>query len=148
MEQYRHELKYLINAGDAELLKERLEHLLEQDAYAINGEYFIRSLYFDDYYHSAYNTKLMGVSENVMKPCVTYTRIYAPVYLIIGLWASYSVVFQTSNFTKPLVAYGIIRSVLNIILDYLLIAKYIERIGDHATNIAEWVIFALTGERE
>ena len=33
------------------------------------------------------------------------------------------------------------------ILDYLLIAKYIERIGDHATNIAEWVIFALTGER-
>ncbi|MCR5762370.1 MAG: phosphate signaling complex protein PhoU [Treponema sp.] len=34
------------------------------------------------------------------------------------------------------------------ILDYLLIAKYIERIGDHATNIAEWVIYALTGERE
>ncbi len=65
--------------------------------------------------------KLMGVSENVMKPCVTYTRIYAPVYLIIGLWASYSVVFQTSNYTKPLVAYGVIRSVLNIILDYLLI---------------------------
>lgn len=56
-----------------------------------------------------------------MKPCVTYTRIYAPVYLIIGLGASYSVVFQTSNYTKPLVAYGILRSVLNIILDYLLI---------------------------
>lgn len=34
------------------------------------------------------------------------------------------------------------------ILDYLLIAKYIERIGDHATNIAQWVIFALTGKRE
>ena len=34
-----------------------------------------------------------------------------------------------------------------IILDYLLIAKYIERIGDHAVNIAEWVIFALTGEK-
>lgn len=34
------------------------------------------------------------------------------------------------------------------ILDYLLIAKYIERIGDHATNIAKWVIYALTGERE
>ena len=65
--------------------------------------------------------KLMGVSENVMGLCVTYTRIYAPVYLITGLYASYSVVYQTSNFTKPLVAYGIIRSVLNIILDYLLI---------------------------
>lgn len=34
-----------------------------------------------------------------------------------------------------------------VILDYLLIAKYIERIGDHAVNIAQWVIFALTGER-
>lgn len=32
------------------------------------------------------------------------------------------------------------------ILDYLLIAKYIERIGDHAVHIAEWVIFALIGE--
>ena len=65
--------------------------------------------------------KLMGVSETVMGFCVTYTRIYAPVYLIIGLGASYGVVFQTSNYTKPLVTYGIIRSVLNIILDYLLI---------------------------
>jgi len=35
-----------------------------------------------------------------------------------------------------------------IILDYLLIAKYIERIGDHAVHIAEWVIYALTGERK
>lgn len=32
------------------------------------------------------------------------------------------------------------------IADYLLIVKYFERIGDHATNIAEWVIFAMTGE--
>ena len=28
----------------------------------------------------------------------------------------------------------------------LMIAKYFERIGDHATNIAEWVIFSVTGE--
>ncbi len=65
--------------------------------------------------------KMMGVTPNVMKLCVTYTRIYAPVFLIIGLGASYGVVFQTSNYTKPLVTYGIIRSVLNIILDWLLI---------------------------
>ena len=31
-------------------------------------------------------------------------------------------------------------------LDILRIAKYYERIGDHATNIAEWVEFAITGE--
>ena len=32
--------------------------------------------------------------------------------------------------------------------DLLMIAKYFERIGDHATNIAEWVAFSITGERE
>ena len=30
-------------------------------------------------------------------------------------------------------------------VDFLFIAKYIERIGDHATNIAEWAIFIRTG---
>jgi len=29
--------------------------------------------------------------------------------------------------------------------DLLMIAKYFERIGDHATNIGEWVIFSITG---
>ena len=33
-------------------------------------------------------------------------------------------------------------------LDLLMIAKYFERIGDHAVNIAEWVIFSITGEHE
>lgn len=28
-------------------------------------------------------------------------------------------------------------------IDMLMIAKYLERIGDHATNIAEWVIYSL-----
>lgn len=30
--------------------------------------------------------------------------------------------------------------------DLLMVAKYFERIGDHATNIAQWAIFAMTGE--
>ncbi len=30
-------------------------------------------------------------------------------------------------------------------LDYLMIAKYLERIGDHATNVAEWVLFSILG---
>ena len=30
-------------------------------------------------------------------------------------------------------------------LDLLMTAKYMERIGDHAVNIAEWVEYAITG---
>lgn len=30
-------------------------------------------------------------------------------------------------------------------VDLLMVAKYLERIGDHATNIAEWVEYSLTG---
>jgi len=33
-------------------------------------------------------------------------------------------------------------------IDFLMIAKYLERIGDHATNVAEWVIFHVTGEHK
>ncbi len=32
--------------------------------------------------------------------------------------------------------------------DMLMIDKYLERIGDHATNIAEWVIFSISGEQQ
>lgn len=32
------------------------------------------------------------------------------------------------------------------IMDLLMIAKYYERIGDHATNISEWVEFSITGK--
>ena len=46
------------------------------------------------------------------------------------------------------------RSIINLIaegnrgeqgVDLIMIAKYLERIGDHATNIAEWVEFSITG---
>ena len=33
-------------------------------------------------------------------------------------------------------------------LDLLMIVKYLERIGDHAVNIAKWVVFSITGDRE
>jgi len=32
-------------------------------------------------------------------------------------------------------------------LDLLMIAKYFERIGDHAVNIAKWVLFSITGKK-
>ncbi len=33
-------------------------------------------------------------------------------------------------------------------LDLLMVAKYFERIGDHAVNIAEWVVYSITGDRK
>ena len=33
-------------------------------------------------------------------------------------------------------------------LDLLMVAKYLEKIGDHASNIAEWVIYMITGEHK
>ena len=45
-------------------------------------------------------------------------------------------------------AHGIGKGVANQeqTMDLLMIAKYFERIGDHATNIAEWVEFSITGQ--
>lgn len=34
------------------------------------------------------------------------------------------------------------------VLDILMIAKYFERIGDHAAQIADWVLFSITGTKE
>lgn len=33
-------------------------------------------------------------------------------------------------------------------IDLLMIAKYFERIGDHAVNIAKWVLFSITGSKD
>ena len=32
--------------------------------------------------------------------------------------------------------------------DYLMMAKYLEKVGDHAVNIAQWAIFRMTGDME
>ena len=45
---YRHEWKYLVSYPEADLLFQRLSPFLSLDKNAVNGEYMIRSLYFDD----------------------------------------------------------------------------------------------------
>jgi hypothetical protein len=59
---YRHELKYLINLPDWALLSTRLAGVFHRDENVdSHGEYWIRSLYFDDYWNTAYEEKDEGV---------------------------------------------------------------------------------------
>lgn len=58
----RHEKKFWINEGDMIALREKLSKVLHTDEHAVkNGEYFIRSLYFDDIDNTAYYDKIDGV---------------------------------------------------------------------------------------
>lgn len=60
-ESYRNEWKYLISHSEKELLKLRMKPFLVPDPHAKDGSYLIRSLYFDDYWDSAYEEKEAGV---------------------------------------------------------------------------------------
>ncbi|MDD2958083.1 MAG: polyphosphate polymerase domain-containing protein [Lachnospiraceae bacterium] len=57
---FRHEWKYLISDMEMDQIRRRLGLVLSRDAHALNGEYSIRSLYFDDYWDSSYSDKVMG----------------------------------------------------------------------------------------
>ena len=51
MKSFRHELKYYISPAEYELLSRKLSLTMERDRFAQKtGRYFIRSLYFDNYF--------------------------------------------------------------------------------------------------
>ena len=58
---FRHELKYLINKREMDCCIGRLSEFAQSDTHAKQGSYFVRSLYFDDMYQSAYEDKENGV---------------------------------------------------------------------------------------
>ena len=61
---FRHELKYQIGQHHYHILRQRLSKLLEHDKHAgPDGEYHIRSLYFDDVSNSALHDKQGGISD-------------------------------------------------------------------------------------
>lgn len=60
-EQYRNEWKYLIDTAQKEAICSRLAPVMELDPHAKNGGYSLRSLYFEDYFKTAYSEKDAGV---------------------------------------------------------------------------------------
>jgi len=60
---FRYEKKYLIDAETAQVLKQRLSHVLSPDENGINGQYHLSSLYFDDIYNSSLFSKINGVAD-------------------------------------------------------------------------------------
>lgn len=75
-EAYRHELKYLISYADKAELAVRMAPVLHLDPHAKQGGYFIRSLYFDDYWNTAYAEKDAGVllRQEVPRPHLSLQR--------------------------------------------------------------------------
>lgn len=57
---FRHEWKYPITMADVEVLRRKLCHLMKPDPHAIDGQYLIRSLYFDNFDDKALTEKLDG----------------------------------------------------------------------------------------
>ncbi|SFD08795.1 polyphosphate polymerase domain-containing protein [Ruminococcus albus] len=58
----RHEIKHEINYSDMMTIRHRLNAVAYHDPHAIDGKYFIRSLYFDNLADKALKEKLNGVS--------------------------------------------------------------------------------------
>lgn len=61
---YRHEIKLLLSKAEYVAARTRISAIMRRDEHSLrNGDYFIRSLYFDDIYHSSYWDKIAGVSH-------------------------------------------------------------------------------------
>ena len=63
MIQYRHEWKHELSFQDYLILRQRLRAVMEPDPHAVDGKYFIRSLYFDNRDDKALREKIDGVNR-------------------------------------------------------------------------------------
>ncbi len=65
--------------------------------------------------------RAMGVSESVLELCVAYSRIYSPVFITVGIGAAVNTMLQVEQKTQYLMYYGILRALINIVLDWIMI---------------------------
>lgn len=59
---FRHEWKHEINYSDMVVLRQRLKAVMKPDENAVDGKYFIRSIYFDNISDKALREKIDGVN--------------------------------------------------------------------------------------
>lgn len=71
---YRHEVKYRISCSDMLALRSRLSAVMQRDPHAIDGKYFIRSLYFDNNENKALREKIDGVNRREKFRIRTYNN--------------------------------------------------------------------------
>ncbi len=67
---------------------------------------------------------LMGVDESIIGMSIDYAHYFAPIFILTGIGASVSCMLQVCQKTQIMIAYGVSRSLTNIILDYILIFGY------------------------
>lgn len=64
---------------------------------------------------------LMGVDESIIGMSIDYAHYFAPIFILTGIGASVSCMLQVCQKTQIMIAYGVSRSLTNIVLDYILI---------------------------
>lgn len=78
---YRHEWKHELNLSDMIAVRQRLRAVAEPDPNAVNGKYFIRSLYFDNLADKALREKLDGVNKREKFRIRYYNRDISVIHL-------------------------------------------------------------------
>ena len=63
MLEYRNEYKYICSEAELKIIEHRLRPIMKVDAHQSGNSYRIRSLYFDDYYRTAFNENEIGVDN-------------------------------------------------------------------------------------
>ncbi|MBN2531980.1 MAG: MATE family efflux transporter [Spirochaetales bacterium] len=71
--------------------------------------------------NAEYIFKALGVKEPVLAYCIGYMRFLSISLVILGSSATSAVILQAKGFTRPIMYTGLIRNILNIILDWILI---------------------------
>ena len=79
--QYRHEWKHELNYLDLLVIRQRLRAVMEPDPHAVDGRYFIRSLYFDNLSDKALREKLDGVNMREKFRIRIYNRSSSVIHL-------------------------------------------------------------------